>query len=593
MIAFGSSFFICNLIITIFISLILCIKHLFRHYLSGRMRYHFGFSILALLYVPFLPFRPVSASQFISLLDTWNRTVRQAAPVTDSAGTVKIQHTAAGWINDFSVSVSRETSSGFYLLFLVIWVLGMLVMIVFAVISRLRLYRLEQSALPLQNRAVIQLFAECAKELHIKRTIPVYSTAFCKSPFTIGFLSPRIYIPIHLISEFDPGNMRYMLLHELQHYKHKDAIVNTLMNLTQIVYWFHPLVWFVFKEMRSEREIACDSYVLQILDEKDYMDYGNTLILFAEKISLSPFPFTAGMGGNIHQIKKRILNIASYQKETKWMRRKGFCILLLTSIVVLETATLLPVHAVSYTGNATTLPKDTDQLDLADYFQGYEGCFVLSDLNTDTWQVYNETLAVERVSPNSTYKIYSALAGLESGVLTPDETFMKWDGQHFPFAEWNQDQTLSSAMLNSVNWYFQSIDQQVGLSALEQFYRDIGYGNHDLSGGLSDYWRESSLQISATEQVALLKDFYTNKTGVQYTSVQAVKNALKISSWKQGILYGKTGTGAVDNENVNGWFIGFLEVNDNTYFFATNIRGDSDASGSMAAAITADILQYL
>ena len=99
----------------------------------------------------------------------------------------------------------------------------------------------------------------------IHRDIPVYSTAFLKSPIIVGLLKPCIYLPIHLISDYNESDMRYMLLHELQHYKHHDAIGSFLMNLAGVVYWFNPLVWYALKEMRNDREVACDTSVLKCL----------------------------------------------------------------------------------------------------------------------------------------------------------------------------------------------------------------------------------------------------------------------------------------------------------------------------------------
>lgn len=72
---------------------------------------------------------------------------------------------------------------------------------------------------------------------------------------TAGCLKPCIYLPIHLISDYREADMRYILLHELQHCRHRDNLVNILMNLAGILYWFHPLVWYGLKEMRTEREL--------------------------------------------------------------------------------------------------------------------------------------------------------------------------------------------------------------------------------------------------------------------------------------------------------------------------------------------------
>lgn len=118
-----------------------------------------------------------------------------------------------------------------------------------------------------------------------------------------------------------------------------------------------------------------------------------------------------------------------------------------------------------------------------------------------------------RVAPNSTYKLYSALFGLENNIITPANSLIRWNGESYPFEAWNKDQTLQSAMTSSVNWYFQSIDEQLGSSAVQNYLRNIGYGNEDLSGDFSSYWMESSLKISPVEQVELLTKLYNNDFG--------------------------------------------------------------------------------
>ena len=105
-----------------------------------------------------------------------------------------------------------------------------------------------------------------------------------------------------------------MLLHELQHYRHKDNLLNYLFLLAEIFYWFNPLIWIAARTMRNDREVACDSAVLNMLHTDSYQDYGYALINFAEKISLSPFPFSSSLGGTIKQLEQRILNIATYKK---------------------------------------------------------------------------------------------------------------------------------------------------------------------------------------------------------------------------------------------------------------------------------------
>ena len=148
-------------------------------------------------------------------------------------------------------------------------------------------------------------------------------------------------------------------------------------------------------------------------------------------------------------------------------------------------------------------------------------------------------------------------------------------------------------MSASVNWYFEYIDEQLGKTSVQEYLHNIGYGNEDLSGDFSSYWMESSLKISPIEQVELLTRLQSQDLGFAPENVNAVKNAIHISSSSFGDFYGKTGTGRVNGQDINGWFIGFIENADNTYFFATNIQNEQHATGSKAADITLSILSDL
>ncbi len=83
---------------------------------------------------------------------------------------------------------------------------------------------------------------------------------------------------------------------------------------------------------------------------------------------------------------------------------------------------------------------------------------------------------------------------------------MTWNGDAFPFPSWEADQDLNSAMQNSVNWYFQTIDSQLGINRVQEFLNKIEYGNQTTSSNLDLYWSDFSLKISPLEQVTLLKN---------------------------------------------------------------------------------------
>ena len=556
------------------------------------MQYNLSIIFLAVLIVPFLPINSdpssISWRYFLTASSSTNGDIQTTFLSGNGYNLDKI--------NDFAVSVSTQIPTFIHTLLVFFWSIGIFIMFFLLYRSVRQVNALHSSALPLQNEELNALYIECLNEVNSKHTIPIYSTAFLKSPVLAGFLHPRIYLPIHLISDFNAGtisstDIRYMLLHELQHYKHKDILIGYLINTVNVFYWFNPLIWYFLKRIRQERELACDSAVLQLLKETEYKSYGNTLINFAETIALSPFPLTMGIRGNIKQLKGRILNIASFHQPTFKQKIRGYLICIFVSTIIIGCIPILSVYASDQTGyHFDTTEKNITQLNLSSNFGDYTGSFVLYDQSADRWNIYNMDHASTRVPPNSTYKIYDALLGLESGIITPEHSTFTWNGEPCPFESWESDQDLTSAIHNSVNWYFQAIDSQAGFQSVKTFLQTINYGNQNTGTNLNLYWTDFSLKISPIEQVELLQNFYQNNFHFDRKNIQAVKNALLLSTTSSGSLYGKTGTGRVNGKDVNGWFVGYIESDNNTYYFATNIQAPSNATGSQATEITEAIL---
>ena len=285
-------FLICNIFISIIIGILLLTKHLLKNSLTNRMHYNLWFLLLGLLFVPFIPVQPIRFLQIITWFGNMKNVVSSPIGTVINETAAQSQSNTANWMNDFSISFSRKTPGTVGLMLFILWCIGIFIMIVLIIKSMLRFNNIKNSALPLQNPAARKLYRECLDEMHITKPIPVYSTAFLKSPIIVGLFRPCIYLPIHLISDYNANGIKYMLMHELAHYKCKDALANYFMNIIGVLYWFNPLVWYSLKEMKNDREVACDTSVLKLLDEDAYEDYGNTLINFAQKVSLTPpFPF--------------------------------------------------------------------------------------------------------------------------------------------------------------------------------------------------------------------------------------------------------------------------------------------------------------
>ncbi len=189
----------------------------------------------------------------------------------------------------------------------------------------------------------------------------------------------------------------------------------------------------------------------------------------------------------------------------------------------------------------------------------------------------------------------SASRKLGGGVKRRDANhFMKWDGTRHAIDTWNRDHTLRTAIGESVLWYYQELASRVGEARLKKYVRSVGYGNEDTSGGIGKpFWLQSSLKISANEQVEFLRRLHTGQLPFSKHSMDIVLDIMKLSENNETIFRGKTGTAGNRKKGIAtlGWFVGSVTRGREVYVFATNIRGGENPSGRTARKITEDILK--
>ena len=572
---------------SITIMVILLIRRLFSEQLSAKWQYNLWFLLLIALTLPFIPEQLIHFENKINLFNV-NQINSASGSSPSTAEVSRLDN--VNWMQDFAVSVHHLNLNFLNVTITSIWIAGMFVMAYLFLNAWFRLNKIKKTTTDLNNKDILHVFEQCKHQLNISKPLIVGESPLAKSPMTFGLIKTYVVLPIHLDESMSINDIKYIFLHELHHYKYKDIVTNYLMIIFQILYWFNPLVWIAFKIMRTDRELACDMAVLKSLGEHCYADYGNAIINFADLASNSKeFTWVNQFNGPKEQMKKRIEKISSFTMESKWMKLKSISIFAVIGVFVVSQVPFVSAMATNNErydfNNERTIYED-----LSDYFAGYDGSFVLYDMKAGQYSIYNKDKSTQRVSPNSTYKIYSALIGLESDAITSDHSTMKWNGTRYPFESWNTDQNLSTAMKNSVTWYFQKLDQRIPQDTIKAYLKQMDYGNDDLSGG-SNYWLESSLKVSPVEQVQLLSAFYTNQFGFEDKNIQIVKDSLALEKYDGSRLSGKTGTGNVNGRNINGWFIGYVETKDNTYFFATNIQNEDNSYGSKAAEITLSILK--
>lgn len=129
-------------------------------------------------------------------------------------------------------------------------------------------------------------------------------------PGVFGVFSPVLVLPEAIFEKLTPEQLRAVIAHELCHVRHRDNLIAALHMAVETVFWFHPLVWWIGKQMVAEREAACDEEVVRLGSEPRTYAEGilNVCKLYVE----SPLPCASGVTGA--DLKRRIATIMSRRK---------------------------------------------------------------------------------------------------------------------------------------------------------------------------------------------------------------------------------------------------------------------------------------
>jgi len=249
-----------------------------------------------------------------------------------------------------------------------------------------------------------------------------------------------------------------------------------------------------------------------------------------------------------------------------------------------------PLVALALIAGPGPNPPQIPDVDFAATFKNLDGCFVIREVGRDWTLRYRDERCAKRQNPCSTFKIFTALAGLQAGALIDENTLLKSDGspQHLKHSE--KDHTLASAMRDSVNWYFKVVATQVGADKMARFVREAAYGNQDASSPLNDAALNASFKVSANEQIAFLENLYADKLPFDKRHQALLRKILVRDSGDGWTFSGKTGTG--EGERL-GWFVGHVEAHGRKFVFAMNIEGSNGASGRVAQRLCRKLLAEL
>lgn len=209
-----------------------------------------------------------------------------------------------------------------------------------------------------------------------------------------------------------------------------------------------------------------------------------------------------------------------------------------------------------------TPPSATHELrdDLARLYaeQQLTGSFILHDLGSDHWVYIDSAQADVATLPASSFKIFSSLYALESGVVSDADFVIPWDGTDHGRASINRDLNLREALEHSAYWYHREIARRAGGATLKHWLDTVGYGNADTSGGFDRAWVAGGLRITPREQVHFLERLVRNELPFSQRSMDIVKDITLQEDTLGYRLHGKTGW-AMGAEGSIGWFVGWVE----------------------------------
>lgn len=209
----------------------------------------------------------------------------------------------------------------------VIWAIGVAAMLIYLIVSSLRLRRQVQTAVLLQDH--------------------IYQSEHVASPFVLGLFRPGIYLPFHLSDK----DMPHVIAHEQAHIKRRDHWIKPLGYLLLCVYWFNPVLWLAYLLLCRDIELACDERVIQDLGADQRADYSEALLSCSvPRRMIVACPIAFGEVG----VKARVKNVLNYKKPAFWV----IVVAVLSCIVVAvcfltnpkssNTATLSDIYAHSY-----------------------------------------------------------------------------------------------------------------------------------------------------------------------------------------------------------------------------------------------------
>lgn len=153
--------------------------------------------------------------------------------------------------------------------------------------------------------AWLRQFELLKAQLALSPAVQLISSARVQTPLAMGWLRPVVMIPIACLTGMPPEQIEAILAHELAHIQRGDYLVSVLQSVAEAVFFYHPAVWWISKQIRIEREYCCDDVAVRLC--ADRLVYAQALTFLAQYQATAPAFAPGANGGALSMRIRRIL----------------------------------------------------------------------------------------------------------------------------------------------------------------------------------------------------------------------------------------------------------------------------------------------
>ncbi len=225
------------------------------------------------------------------------------------------------------------TSLDWSLLGLVLWALGAWVVLAQMLVGTVLVWLMKYKAQPLASASWQALLAETAHALGCKRKVSLFVSQDAAMPMTIGIFKPLVLLPTDAL-QWSREQLTTVLWHELAHIKRRDCLTQLLASLTCTLYWFNPLTWVAARQLRTDREQACDDEVLAAGARASA--YASCLVGVAKSVNGASYSSPVAVGMACSHLEDRVQSILNPTRQRRVLSRRYVVMitLLIASLIV-------------------------------------------------------------------------------------------------------------------------------------------------------------------------------------------------------------------------------------------------------------------